>query len=62
MSWEIAEMLAAYLEVPLYQVMAWDRDVIDSMLKDHNAFRAFKQGCPQTRWGIYHSIKYAGIA
>ena len=62
MPWEIAKMLADYLEVPHYQVVAWDGDVIDCMLNDHHALSAFKHGSPQTRWDIYHSIKYAGIA
>jgi len=62
MPWEIAEMLAAYREAPLYQVMAWDRDVIERMFHDHNTFRAFKHGCPHTRWSIYHALKYAAIA
>lgn len=61
MPWEIAEMLADCLEVPQHQVMAWDHDVIVSLFNDHNTFIAFKYGCPQTRWGIYHSIKYAGL-
>ncbi len=62
MPWEIADLLANYLEVPPDQVMAWDHAVIDRLLDDHNTFKAFKQGCAHTRWSIYHSIKYAGIA
>lgn len=61
MSWEIAEMLASYLEVPLCQVKEWDRKVIHYLHNDHNTFNAFKRGCQQTRWEIYASIKYAGI-
>ena len=59
--WEIAEMLATYLEAPLSQVIAWDRNVINRLLKENNTLSAFKLGCQQTRWDIYHSIKYADI-
>lgn len=59
--WEIAEMLATYLEAPLSQVKAWDRNVIDHLLNDRNTLSAFKRGCQQTRWDIYHAIKYTDI-
>lgn len=60
MSWEIAKMLASYLEVPPHQVLTWDRDVVDNLAGNQGTFIAFKQGCAHTRWRIYHTLKYSG--
>jgi hypothetical protein len=60
MTLEIAKMLASYLEVPPYQVLTWDRKVIDDLVGNQRTLTAFKQGCAKTRWRIYHSIKYSG--
>ncbi len=59
MNREIADMLAAYLEVPPDQVLTWDRDVVNNLAGNRQALTAFRHGCLHTRWRIYHSIKYS---
>lgn len=58
MSWEIAQLLATYLDATPGQVMAWDKDVVENLIENQRTFRTFKHGCAQTRWGIYHALKY----
>ena len=50
--------LASFLEARPYQVQAWDRKVIDHMVRNAEAFRNFQKGGAAAKWDIYSAIKY----
>ncbi len=50
---EIIDELARFLEVPTYQVTAWDRDLIEYFAHNEGEFLRFKQASHHERHIIW---------
>jgi len=61
MQHEVLNVLATYLEAPAYQVMAWDRDVVDQFVNNPHLFETFQNSGSHARWDIYRAIRYRGL-
>lgn len=57
----VVQELAHFLEALEYQVLAWDRKVVETLTGNTEVFKRFQQGCPNTKWRIYSEIKYQGL-
>lgn len=53
----IAE-LASFLNAVPNQIRAWDKRVVDFLVRNPDIFNKFQNGCHYTKWDIYQSIKY----
>lgn len=58
MSTEIVKSLATFLEAIPYQVVTWDKSVIDHLAANPEKMQDFRSGSIATKWRIYSAIKY----
>lgn len=55
----IAESIASMLDAIPYQVEQWDGPVIEHLAQNPMVRSQFDEAGEDTKWNIYHAIKYA---
>lgn len=62
METDIVRSLANFLEAAPYQVMHWDKKVVDHFTSNPEAMHAFRTGSATTKWDLYAAVKYRAQA
>lgn len=58
----IANSIADMLDAIPYQVELWDEQVINHLVHNPQLLNRFDEGGEDTKWSIYHSIKYGHLS